>query len=216
MILNYSFLHTAESGVVMVGFFGELLYFYSQSECHKNHNTPRHLPFTIPAVKNTVSLKKFMAEVKATGIKQAHAGRGWWGEVIHVSAGPQSAGGRGRASCSPLLCVPTQTMQHMVAWILIVTNICIFIRNLKIANLWRDWKMCCSVCGLLWQQQSSAWYKSGPNFHLSAWAESLLQTKREKGRILIKLPKDLMGHVFYPNCPLSSRKLHSQPSTSVW
>lgn len=57
MILNYSFLHTAESGgVVMVGFFGEVLYFYSLSEGHENHNTPRHLPFTIPAIKNTVSL----------------------------------------------------------------------------------------------------------------------------------------------------------------
>lgn len=57
MILNYSFLHTAESGgVVMVGFFGEVLYFYSPSEGHENHNTPRHLPFTIPAIKNTVSL----------------------------------------------------------------------------------------------------------------------------------------------------------------
>lgn len=57
MILNYNFLHTAKSGaVVTVGFFGEVLYFYSQSEGHENHNTPRHLPFTIPAAKNTVSL----------------------------------------------------------------------------------------------------------------------------------------------------------------
>lgn len=57
MILNYSFLHTAESGVVvMVGFLGEVLYFYSQLEGHENHNTPRHLPFTTPAIKNTVSL----------------------------------------------------------------------------------------------------------------------------------------------------------------
>lgn len=217
MILNYSFLHRTESGVVvLVWFFGEVLYFYSQSEGHENHTTPRHLPSTIPAIKNTVSLQKFTAEVKATGIKQAHTGRGWWGEVTHVSVGPRSTGGRGRASCSPLFWDPTQTMLYMVAWILIVTNICIFKRNPKIANLWHDWKMCCTVCGLLWQQPSSVWYKSGHHFNLSAWAESLPQMKREKGRILLKLPKDLMGHVFYPKCPLSSRKLCSQPPTSVW
>lgn len=57
MTLNYSLLHTAESGVIVIaGFFGEVLHFYFQLEGCENHNTPRHLPFTIPAIKNTVSL----------------------------------------------------------------------------------------------------------------------------------------------------------------
>lgn len=57
----------------------------------------------------------------------------------------------------------------------------------------QDWKMCCTVCGFLRQQQSSSWHKSGHNFNLSAWAGSLRQMKKERGRILLKLPKVLTG-----------------------
>lgn len=82
----------------------------------------------------------------------------------------------------------------MVTWISTATNIYLFKRSLKIANLKgrHKWKMCCTVCGLLKQQQSSSWYKSGHNFNLSAWAESLRQMEKRE-RILLKLPKVLMG-----------------------
>lgn len=53
--------------------------------------------------------------------------------------------------------------------------------------------MCCTACGLLRHQKSSSWYKSGHNFNLSAWAESLRQMKKERGRILLKLPKAPTG-----------------------
>lgn len=84
---------------------------------------------------------------------------------------------------------------HVVTWISTATNIYLFKRSLKIANFKgrHKLKMCCTVWGLLRQQQSSSWYKSGHNFNISAWAESLRQMKKETGRILLKLPKVLVG-----------------------
>lgn len=50
-----------------------------------------------------------------------------------------------------------------------------------------------SVYGLLRQQQNSSWYNSGHNLNLSAYAESLRQMKKGRGRILLELPKVLTG-----------------------